>query len=444
MTGGKALLYSIVQGQTLLAVGSGTRSVGTLSLTNDAQLIVSNFVAIGQANSTGTLTVAGNAVVRHSRGSTRFQVGIESAAQGTVNVCENGVLDAVGNDGINVGGYGNNARGVLNIDGGRVEAGAGVTLCRSTAGKGGVGELTLSGGVLGSMGLTSGYGLLMGSGDNASGAARAYATVSGGLLDISRNMWNSKDHQNGIMVGLVRTLGACSWGELRISGGTVTNSGQFAVGLGLGGTGFVYQTGGTVQQGVGRSGVTCYQTTIGWGGGWGSYTLSGGTFESAKPVYIGGVTAADLGYTPLTVIFTNASVGTLRVDGGSFTLTNQTLHLGRYGAGTLIIGSNGVCSAKDIVLTNNTQSTLRFELGPNGPGTLTAGGALIVRAGARLEVDSTAYRGSAIWLKLIDCATRTTAFAPENVTVTGPGVVRQDRNEDLWLFIRHGTFLLLY
>jgi hypothetical protein len=114
--------------------------------------------------------------------------------------------------------------------------------------------------------------------------------------------------------------------------------------------------------------------------------------------------------------------------------------VGGNGIGTLTIGSNGVCSAKDIVLTNNTASTLRCELGASGLGTLRAGGTLSI-CGAKLEVDATAYAGGAVWVKLVDCATRTTSFAPENITVTGVGLVRQDRDEDIWLFMQRGTFI---
>jgi len=270
--------------------------------------------------------------------------------------------------------------------------------------------------------------------------------VSGGLLDISRAVWNAKDQCNGIVLGWIGTLGNTSWSEARISGGTVTNSGQFAIGAGLGATGLVSQTGGVVRQGVGRSGVACYPMTVGWGGGVGSYTLSDGTFESARPVYVGGITASDLGYTPTNsaFVFLGNSLGTLRVDGGLFSMTNQNLYLGRYGTGTLVVGTNGACSAKDVVLTDGSQSALRFELGPSGPGTLAVGGTLTIGAGAKLEVDVSAYRGSAVWIKLADCSWRTTSFAPENITVTGPGVVRQDRDEDLWLFMQRGTLIRVY
>ncbi len=447
MTGGKARFWNY-DSSSSFSVGAGAQCIGTVLLTNDAVLVVSNFVNVGTANATGSVTIAGNAVFRQPRGSTRFQLGIEANALGTVTVRENGVLDVVGNDGLNVGGYSSNARGVLNIEGGRVDAGAGVSLCRAAGSKGGVGELTLSGGELGSIGRTSGYGVLVSRGDGVGGSARAYLTVSGGLLDIGRyGMWNQWDQQNGIVLGLMATnVGNVAWGEVRFSGGTVTNSGQFILGAGRGATGLVYQTGGAVRQGMGNVGVACFQMTVGWGGGSGSYTMSGGTLVSARPVFVGGLTTADLGYTPGPALFTftNNSVGTLRIDGGSFTVTNANIYVGRNGTGTLIIGTNGVCSAKDIVLTNNTQSTLRFELGPSGPGTLIASGALTMHAGAKLEVDSRDYRGGGVWIKLADCATRVTAFSPENITVTGPGVVRQDRNEDLWLFIQRGAMLLLH
>jgi T5SS/PEP-CTERM-associated repeat protein len=446
MTGGKAWLRNN-DNSSSLSVGSGAQCIGTVLLTNDAVLVVSNFVNVGTANATGSVTIAGNAVFRQPRSSTRFQVGIEGNALGTITVRENGALDLVGQDGLNVGGYQNNGRGVLNIEGGRVDAGAGVSICRAAGSKGGVGELNLTGGELGTIGKTAGYGILVGRGDGAGGSARAYMKVSGGLLDIGRfSMWNQWDQQQGIVLGLMATnVGNTAWGEVRFSGGTVTNSGQFILGAGYGATGLVYQTGGAVRQGMGNVGVNCFQMTVGWGGGYGSYTMSGGTFVSAKPVYVGGLTTTDLGYTPgpAIFVFTNASVGTLRIEGGSFMVTNQNLYLGRNGAGTLTIASNGVCFAKDIVLTNNTQSTLRFELGTEGLGTLTASSNLVIYTGAKLEVDTSAYQGKAVWIKLVDCATRTGSFDPANITITGQGEVKQSRNndQDVWLFFRRGTMI---
>lgn len=444
MTGGELILYCNNTQQSTLSVGEGTRAVGNVLLTNDAVIVVSNFVSLARANCTGTLTIAGSAKVRHLRGATRFQVGIENYAQGTLNVRENGNLELIGQDGLNLGGYANFGRGVLNVESGRVDAGAGLTLCRTTGSKGGSGEVNLSGGEI-NIGKSVGYGVLVGRGDGAAGAeAQAYLNVSGGLLDISRATWNAADQMNGIVLGWIGVSGNTARSEVRISGGTVTNSGQFAIGGGFGATGLVWQTGGAVRQGIGRSGVPCFPMTVGWGGGVGSYTLSGGTFESARPVFVGGITTSDLGYTPnANFVFYSGARGSLRIDGGTFTVTNQTLFVGRNGSGTLVIGSNGVCSAKDIVLTTNTQSTLRFELGADGPGKLTAQSSLTIAAGAKLEVNATAYQGPGGWIKLADCAVRTNSFAAENVTLTGPGVIRQNRDEDIWLLIQRGTVIAI-
>lgn len=445
MTGGKASFWNSEPSSSSFSVGLGSGCVGTVLLTNDAVLVVSNFVQVGTANATGSVIIAGNAVFRTPRATTRFQVGIENNALGTITVRENGLLDLVGNDGLNVGGYQNKGCGVLNIEGGRVDAGAGIALCRAAGSKGGVGELNLSGGELSGFGKTSGYGILVARSDGVGGESRAYLRISGGLLDIGRyNVWNANDQQQGIVLGLMATnVGNTAWGEVYVSGGTVTNAGQFILGAGYGATGLVYQTDGAVRQGMGYAGVNCRPMTIGWGGGYGRYTLSGGTFVSAMPVYVGGLTTTDLGYTPKsdTFVFVKDSVGTLRIEGGSFIVTNQNLCLGRNGSGTLIIGTNGLCSAKNIILTNNTQSTLRFELGANSLGTLTASSNLLIYAGAKLEVDTQAYHGDDVWVKLVDCVARTGSFDPANITVTGPGEVKQDRNndQDIWLYFQRGT-----
>ena len=445
MTGGKASFWNNEPSSSSFSVGLGTGCIGTVLLTNDAVLVVSNFVQVGTANSTGSVIIAGNAVFRTPRTTTRFQVGIENNALGTVTVRENGLLDLVGNDGLNVGGYQTKGRGVVNIEGGRVDAGAGIALCRSAGSKGGVGELNLSGGELVGFGKTSGYGILVARADGVGGESRAYMRISGGLLDIGRyNVWNANDQQQGIVLGLMATnIGNTAWGEVYVSGGTVTNAGQFILGAGYGATGLVYQTDGAVRQGMGYAGVSCRPMTIGWGGGYGRYTMSGGTFVSALPVYVGGLTTTDLGYTPKpeTFVFVKDSVGTLRIEGGIFIVTNQNLCLGRNGSGTLIIGTNGFCSAKNIILTNNTQSTLRFELGANSLGTLTASSNLLIYAGAKLEVDTQAYHGADVWVKLVDCTARTGSFDPTNITITGPGQVKQDRNndQDIWIYFPRGT-----
>jgi len=443
MTGGTLRLWSRAGG-TALTVGNGAGAIGAVSLSGAAILsVVSNAAEIGASSgATGRMTIAENALFDVVRTGGRFNVAHTAGAYGEVTVRDNGFWNMTGSDGMFVGGNGNNGNGVVNVEGGRLYEGGSIYLCRSLTGTGGSGVLNLSGGEV-HLGINVGYGLFVGRAEHTTGRAYARLNMSGGLLDLSRAMWNGWDNRQGLIVGVVGAVaGGIAVGEIVFSGGTVTNSGQFILGTGLGATGIVVQTGGTVRQGVGRSGVTGYPMTIGWGGGRGHYTMSGGTLVSAKNVYVGGLTTNDLGYIP-NIVFTSNSVGVLRVDGGSFSVTNANLYLGRHGTGTLILGSNGVCTAKDISLTNNTKSTVRFELGENSAGTLTAQGTLTLSAGSTLEVDSSAYKGSAVWLRLIDCATRAGSFAPENITVTGKGIVRQDRNEDVWLYMERGTVIQL-
>ena len=444
MTGGTLRLWSRAGG-TALTVGNGAGSIGSVSLSGDAVLsVVSNAAEIGASSgATGRMTIAENALFDVVRAGGRFNVAHTEGAYGEVTVRDNGVWNMTGSDGMFVGGNGNNGKGVVNVAGGRLYEGGSIYLCRSLTSTGGSGELNLSGGEV-HLGINVGYGLFIGRAEHTTGRAYARLNVSGGLLDLSRTMWNGWDNRQGLIVGVVGAVaGGIAVGEVVFSGGTVTNSGQFILGTGLGATGIVVQTGGDVRQGIGRSGVTGYPMTIGWGGGRGHYTMSGGALVSAKNVYVGGLTTNDLGYIP-NIVCTSNSIGVLRIDGGSFAVTNANLYLGRYGTGTLILGSNGVCRAKDIVLTDNTRSTVRFELGENGAGTLTAQGTLTVSAGAKLEVDTSAYKGDAAWVKLIDCATRSGTFAPENITVTGNGVIRQNRgDQDVWLYLERGTVIQL-
>jgi len=443
MTGGLAVVSCYQAGGIVpFVVGTGKGSIGQVTLANNAMLVVSNWLEVAASAATGSVTIADHSIFRFTG---RMKLGCATNSLGTLTVQDQGCLDASNfSSGIYLGGYDDNSRGgygVLNISGGSARTGSGVTMCRARSVSSGYAEANLSGGewVLGE---GSGYGVTVGIGDtaNAGGLARACVNISGGLLDISRGMWNSSVHCQGLVVGQVSATGALppsAIGEVNISNGVVTNSGQFAIGAGIGGTGTVYQTGGTVRQGMGRPGVTCYPMTLGWGGGSGTYRQTGGTFESGKPVYVGGIAPADLGYTPNMTSFTSNSVGLLRIDDGSFTLANANLYIGRYGTGTLVFGTNGSCSAKDLFIEDNSSSTLRFEFGATGVGTLMASGVFTVGADARLEVDTTAYRGDAMRFRLVGCATRAGAFTPSNITVNGPGEVCQDRDENVWLCLSY-------
>jgi hypothetical protein len=446
MSGGSMTLYnpSSEWSQRVLDIGAnGIGVMGAVSLSGEALMLVSNMVYVGGQQGTGTLDVAGNAVFRMPR-SNRLYVGKLSKALGIVTVRENGFLNLGGTDGLQMGT--DSGRGILNIEGGRAEV-CGLHLSVSgSPWAGGYGELNLTGGML-THRTGNGYGISVARAHTATAGAYGVIRMTGGLIDHSLGLWQQDWSQNGIILGKVgnaANVGGNALGEFFISGGTVTNSGQFILGMGPGATGVVVQTGGDIRQAVVNPSPRSF-LTVGWGGGCGSYTLSGGSVVSWRNTYIGGHFTNDYGYVPTDVAFTSNSVGVLRIDGGYLTVTNADLFIGRNGTGTLILGSNGVCTARHVTLTNNTQATVRFELGETGCGTLTAIDTLSLSADAKLEVDTTRYQGEPVWLKLIDCATRKGAFAEEDILVTGKGIVVQDRgDDDVWLFIERGTVIQVF
>lgn len=446
MSGGSMALYNSSSdwSQRVLDIGANGIGVrGAVSLSGEALLLVSNMVYLGGDRGTGTLDVAGNAVFRMPRGN-RFYAGMSYRALGTVTVRENGFLDLGGTDGLTLG---NEAgQGILMIEGGRAEV-CGLHLCVSGQPlNGGCGEVNLTGGML-THRTGNGYGITVARAHAATSGAYGVMRMTAGLIDLSIGLWQADWTQNGIILGKVGStanMGGKALGEFYLSGGTVTNSGQFILGMGPGATGVVVQTGGEIRQASVNASTRSF-LTIGWGGGHGFYTLSYGTVESRRNAYVGGHFTSDYGYVPTDAAFTSNSVGVLRIDGGSLTVTNADLFIGRNGTGTLILGSNGVCAARHVVLTNNTLSTVRFELGEAGCGSLTAAGTLTVGADSKLEVDSTLYQGDAVWVKLIDCAAREGSFAEDDITLTGKGAVVQDRGDgDVWLFLERGTLIQLF
>ena len=155
-------------------------------------------------------------------------------------------------------------------------------------------------------------------------------------------------------------------------------------------------------------------------------------------------TAAETHWNGFANFYTNKiSEGTLRIEGGSFHVHAADLRVGQQGVGTVVVGAQGSCVVQNILLDTNSSAVVRFEFGPEGLGTLQATNALTINPGAKLEVDASAYTGDAVWVKLIDCASRTGAFAPEDIEVIGRGSVRQDVDEDIWLHRPIGTVLFL-
>lgn len=463
VSGGSVLLGMVAGGGEVLSVGCGsggpygsTRgtvvvSGGEVSITNNPGCGW-NLVRIGFNYGFGTFIVTNTGYVNLKAGgvSSRLHVGVVPYGNGTLRM--DGGYMTVG-DGVTVG-YANGysppvwATGVVAVTAGTLDAGAGFVLGYGEQGTAtGIGETSITGGRI----AEGFWGVFVGRA-RTGGKGIGTLTLTSGLLDIvssadveATGAAPGNGAYSGLAIGVINyneaNASSSARGDVTVSGSAViTNAGVLVIGVN-GATGTLVQTGGTIRHaptGAASRKFTAvgysYGTSAILGGGNGTYDLSGGSYTTPNPVYVGGVPTNILSYA------LGGSVGLLKVSGGTFT-ANNTMMVGGYGTGTLTIGASGVCSVQNLVLTNNTVCTLRCELGADGLGTLSASGTLAVSAGAKLEVDSTAYAGSAVWTKLADCATRTTAFAPEDITVTGPGVVRQDRDEDIWLYIPRGTLI---
>ena len=457
VSGGSVLLGMEVSGVATLAVGNGSGTRGTVVVSGGEVVFTNavgwNLLQVGYNYGVGTFIVTNTGYVNMSLGggSARAYIGQAPSGNGTLRM-DGGYMSVV--DGTTIGysagdSSGNSPTGLLEVTAGTYAACASLT---SGMGQQGttpaVGSINIYGGQV----TEYMYGVYIGRGRAVSGVGGVgigRLTITNGLLNItgaSTPADGVNDVHSGLAIGTIyhndSNPNNRARGDATVSGsGIITNVGVLVIGVN-GATGTLTQTGGKIVHAPGSAGR---YTIIGYGsgtntyfgGGNGTYTMSGGTYYTPNPVFIGGLP------TNLQSYSRSGGVGLLKVSGGTFTATNTTLMVGGNGIGTLTISSNGVCFAKDIVLTNNTASTLHVDLGTSGPGTLTASGTLSIYSGAKLEVDSRAYKGSAVWVRLVDCATRTTSFDPANITVTGKGVVRQDRNEDIWLYYQRGTTLLV-
>jgi hypothetical protein len=467
VTGGAVMLGKMAGVETLdvgcgagVPIGSTKGTVivsgGSLVFTNNLNW---NLLRVGQNYGEGTfiITNTGYVNLKASGKDSRAQVGLSPFGRGLLRMT--GGRMVVG-DGLTAG-YNNGysaawATGTVEVAGGLLESGSGFVIGyaeKASGGGLGHGTATITGGRV-----TEGYwGTFIGRAREG-GVASGSMTITNGLFDIissadpeATGTAAGNGAYSGLAVGVINPneahAGTRAWGELTISGSAViTNAGMMAVGVN-GGTGTVIQTGGSIRHaptGVAVRRLTVlgygFGTSGAVGGGRGSYELSGGSYYTPNQTFIGGVPTNLLSYSRA------GGAGLLKVTGGSFTVTNNTLMVGGHGTGTVTIGSNGVCFARTIVFTNNTQSTLRCELGTEGLGTLTASSNLVICAGAKLEVDTTAYQGKAVWVKLADCALRTGSFDPADITITGLGEVKQDRNndQDIWLFFRRGTMIGIF
>ena len=459
ISGGSVTLGTYQGGGVNLIVGSGGGSpigstYGELTV-SDAELVFTNNTGsgwnqmqVGTYYGIGQFTVTNNAYVNLRAGgvSARVYCGMTPYGHGTFRM--NGGYMRVG-DGVTIGtssGYssGVSSTGIIEVTDGKLDCGSGFHIGTANSGPSqcfGFGNI--SGGQL----IETYWGVFVGRSRNG-GRATGRLTMTNGLLHISNSAGvNDSDRaHSGLGIGVIyhNDANADSWalGEMTVSGtAAVTNRGVLVIGVN-GATGTVVQAGGHIQH---YPGASDRYTIIGYGsgtstyhgGGNGSYYMSGGSYYTPNRVFVGGVPADIQSFSR------EGCVGHLKVSGGSFTV-DDILMVGGNGEGTLTIGEAGSCSVENLVLTNTTQSTLRFELGTDGLGSLSASDTLEISAGTKLEVDTTAYEGGSAWIKLVDCATRSTSFALEDISVVGQGVIRQDVDEDIWLNMQRGTIIIVH
>ena len=228
-------------------------------------------------------------------------------------------------------------------------------------------------------------------------------------------------------------------GTINLQGGTITNNYHLILGAN-GGTGTVIQSGGNmIHRPVDTNRITIigygYGTNSYSGAGHGTYEMSAGTFATPARVFVGGVSTNIQWYAK------PGAVGMLKVAGGSFTCSN-TVYVGDNGIGMLVIGANGTVTVGNLEVTNAT-STMRFEFGPEGIGTLVVTNELRVSSASKLEVNLGPYPGTGL-IKLLDCKTRSGAFAATNITIVGAGaLVDQTLDEDIYVRIASGTLILI-
>ena len=225
-------------------------------------------------------------------------------------------------------------------------------------------------------------------------------------------------------------------GLLELYNGTMSIGSWLTAGIG-GGTGTIHQCGGTL-----KMTHASRPMVIGLKGGTGVYEMTGGSYTNMAGVYIGGCFTNILGVMVSTMRNALPGYGTLSVSGGTFS-TAKDIYVGLDGHGAFNVGTGGVVTAANLHVTNSYDSVLgetvagalSFTLGPSSVGRIDLSGALKVAPGATLSVDVSACTARKNF-QLLNCASMERSFAPENVTVV------TDR-PSLWNVVQSGKGLTL-
>ena len=256
----------------------------------------------------------------------------------------------------------------------------------------------------------------------------------------------------------------CGW--LTIAGGELHSTpGDCMIGVGAA-EGHVVQTGGTFshyntmtaaagQEKPDGSSVYYCPMIIGAAGGEGDYVLSNGTAKCEKPLFVGGCPSNRLELSVCAPFDAkhfpydrHDARGTLEICGGSFkmTSTNEVV-VGADGSGTLAFEPawrdadgalvKGLFQADTVVLSNQTDSTLRFTLGDEGTAFLNVTNRLVVTDAAKLVIDARGVTGRlSAYTKLASVNVFEGTFDPANIEIAVPAHMEQEGN--VAVFERNG------
>mgnify|MGYP004529977575 CR=1 FL=1 len=311
----------------------------------------------------------------------------------------------------------------------------------------GVADVVLQSGRLGGLDLACRRGVIVAGVTGAGAVVTGRVTVAGGQVAVSASKLT--DYWSGIGFGVStqKTDPSAVRGELKLVDGLVQVSNKSPLGFGVGNaTGVGLQTGGTVN--VTRSAGA---VVLGYGSGTGEYVLSNGTFATGRPLYVGGCQKTDVQeayFEGVSRAGSRAATGRLFARGGTLAATNELgIVVGADGRGRLEIGPSGNVTAKALVLSNNVEGVLAFELGARKAGTLKVD-RLVIASGAKLEIDARALaadsRGT---IHLADCGAVEGSFAASDVTILSPigqekrfahAMILTERNgkNGLWLMLQ--------
>ena len=193
-----------------------------------------------------------------------------------------------------------------------------------------------------------------------------------------------------------------AYGEIRVSGGQVqAGDGHSLIGVGWGEGLYVQESGTTKFE------VNSCQTVVGLAGGLGHLIVSNGTVSTRK-LYVGGCPKSEFTYgdgweSSAGIPFSTRhdAQGKVSVAGGSLTTGNYPMILGADGSGTVEMrGSSGTLTTANLILSNATQSVVRFVADAGGVSPISVTGELVVTDGASMEVDLSGYTGSANTFRL--------------------------------------------